>query len=238
MRGLSFVYSWSDCLFGCVVNQCCCKNNKNNVTLYNQSDFALGIVTGNNSEFLSHEKAQDNEPVLKGSNIYKYGISQPVNYIKFMPEKFQQVAPTEFYRAKEKLLYRFICNQLVFAYDNHQTLSLNSCNILIPKIKDLDIKYIMAVLNSRISQFIYTKQYNSVKILRSHIEQLPIPIGNKAQHNNIIQLVNKLLSEQNPQKREQLYSSIDNLIFELFEISPAEQKIILEATETKNKILY
>ena len=119
-----------------------------------------------------------------------------------------------------------------------QTLSLNSCNILIPKIKDLDIKYIMAVLNSRIAQFIYTKQYNSVKILRSHIEQLPIPVANKIQQEKIITLVDKLLSEQNPPKREQLYSDIDNLIFELFEISPNEQKIVIEATETQNKFLY
>ena len=214
------------------------QNNKKHTTLYNQSDFALGIVTGNNSKFISHNKTKNNEPILKGSNIYKYGISQTENHIKFMPETFQQVAPTQFYRAKEKLLYRFICNQLVFAYDNQQTLSLNSCNILIPKIKDLDIKYIMAVLNSRIAQFIYTKQYNSVKILRSHIEQLPIPVANKIQQEKIITLVDKLLSEQNPPKREQLYSDIDNLIFELFEISPNEQKIVIEATETQNKFLY
>lgn len=214
------------------------QNMKNCTTLYEQADFALGIVTGKNSDFISHKKTKNNEPILKGSNIYKYGKSQAENFITFMPESFQQVAPTKFYRAKEKLLYRFICNQLVFAYDNQQTLSLNSCNILIPKINELNIKYIMSVLNSRTAQFIYTKQYNSIKILRSHIEQLPIPVANKIQQEKIITIVDKLLSEQNPQKREQLYSDIDNLIFELFEISDTERKIIIEETETQNKFLY
>ena len=37
------------------------------------------------------------------------------------------------------------------------------------------MKYIMAILNSRVAQFYFKKRFNSVKVLRSHIEQIPIP---------------------------------------------------------------
>ena len=93
------------------------------------------------------------------------------------------------YRAKEKLLYRFICNQLVFAYDDKKTLSLNSCNIVIPKIEKLQAKYILAILNSRIAQFIFNKKFDSVKILRAHIESIPIPNASEKQQNEIIKIV-------------------------------------------------
>ena len=39
----------------------------------------------------------------------------PKSRINFRPEQFQQAAPAEYYRAPEKLLYRFICSHLVFA---------------------------------------------------------------------------------------------------------------------------
>lgn len=58
--------------------------------------------------------------VLKGSDIQRYKVCPSGNYIRFEPESFQQVAPIEIYRAKEKLLYRFISEVPVFTYDNKQ----------------------------------------------------------------------------------------------------------------------
>ncbi len=142
--------------------------------------FALGIVTGNNKECISSVKTDTNEMVLKGSDLLKYRFKPSGNYMEFTPEKYQQVAPAECYRAKEKLLYRFICSQLVFAYDDQSTLSLNSCNILIPQIDGMSCKYVMAVLNSRPAQFLFKKLFSSVKVLRSHIEQIPIPQTDEA----------------------------------------------------------
>ena len=68
--------------------------------------------------------------VLKGADILKYHINTTTNYITFEPENFQQVAPTEIYRAQENFctVYK---QSIVFAYDDKQTLSLNSCNIVI-----------------------------------------------------------------------------------------------------------
>ena len=54
--------------------------------------FLLGIVTGNNKKYIDTEKREDNEVILKGSDLYKYKFHPTSNYIVFQPELFQQVA--------------------------------------------------------------------------------------------------------------------------------------------------
>ena len=199
---------------------------ENKTTLQGKARFALGIVTGNNKEYIYTEKRPENEMILKGSDLCKYKFNPSANYIVFSPETFQQVAPTELYRAPEKLLYRFICNQLVFAYDDKQTLSLNSCNILIPEIPDLDIKYIMAVLNSRCMQFYFRKQFNSVKVLRSHIEALPIPLVPMLTQKDITSIVDNILVSNDSEETKRLYDELDAQITTLFDITSEEYAII------------
>ena len=97
----------------------------NCTTLAGNADWALGIVTGNNNKFLEKEKNKNNEIILKGLNINKFKINyKNINYIKYNRELFQQKAPDELYRAPEKLFYKFINKNLIFAYDNKKTLSL------------------------------------------------------------------------------------------------------------------
>lgn len=199
--------------------------NQDCFTLEGQAEFALGIVTGDNAHFISKEKRPDNEIVLKGSDLRKYTFAIPNNYICFKPEFFQQVAAVERYRAPEKLLYRFICDSLVFAYDNQQTLSLNSCNILIPNVPGIDIKYILAVLNSRVATFWYKKKYSSVKVLRSHIEQIPIPMPSSDEQQKIIEKVNQIM-DCSAEQVSDLYEELDKVIMGLYGLSEEEQRII------------
>lgn len=214
------------------------KNRPDCVFLHNNADFALGIVTGNNKKIISKEKTTTNEIILKGSDIYKFHINKSNNYIDFIPDNFQQVAPTKFYRAKEKLFYRFICNQLVFAYDDKQTLSLNSCNILIPNINNLDVKYIMAILNSRIAQFLFKKEFNSIKILRAHIESIPIPKISNIEQKNIINLVNKIAIETSSIIIQEIYDELDSEICRHFNITKDEQIIIKNSVYKDNLFLF
>lgn len=213
------------------------KNTPNTTFLLNNADFALGIVTGNNKEYITNEKTSENEIILKGANISKYHINPTNNYIIFKPERFQQIAPTELYRAKEKLLYRFISNQLVFAYDDKQTLSLNSCNIVIPKIPNVKMKYVLAILNSRIAQFLYKREFNSIKVLRSHIEAIPIPFVNDTMQNRIIEITDKLIAGLEPKEAETTYDVLDTLISELFKLTPSEIAIIKKVVDGENKFL-
>ncbi len=198
------------------------------VFLKSQAEFALGIVTGNNRKLVRSRKGKGGELVLKGMDIRKYKIVPGNSYLAYEPEKFQQCAKTEFYRAREKLLYRFVGSQLVFAYDDQQRLSLNSCNILIPRIRELDMKYIMAVLNSRIAQFIYQRKFHSLKVLRSSLEQLPIPVIPREEQEQIILLADEIAAEEDSAKWMECYNAIDRKIAAAFGLTSAEYEKILE----------
>lgn len=212
-------------------------NIENASFLLGNADFALGIVTGNNKEYISNVKTAENEMVLKGADISKYHINPTTNFIIFKPESFQQIAPTEMYRAQEKLLYRFISSQLVFAYDDKQTLSLNSCNIMIPKIPGIKIKYVLAILNSRIAQFIYKRKFNSVKVLRSHIENIPIPVVDETTQDKIIEVTDMLIAGLDLKEAENIYDQLDSLVSAVFNLNSSEMEIIKKAVDVENKFL-
>ncbi|MBQ8836406.1 MAG: N-6 DNA methylase [Clostridia bacterium] len=210
-------------------------NIPNGKFLADNAKFAIGIVTGDNKKYVKDEKSDGWETVLRGSDIYRYSIKDSCNYIRFSPKNFQQVAPTEMYRAEEKLIYRFISDVPVFAYDDKQTLSLNSCNILIPQIEGMDIKYVLAVLNSSVAAFFITKKFNSVKLLRSHIEALPIPTVSDEKQNEIIEKVDIILSSD--KNVEALYDELDKEIISLYNLSSHQQEIICNSLSRKNLFL-
>jgi len=189
-------------------------------TLKNNAEWALGIVTGDNKKYIHSRKQNEYEEIYKGKDVNKYLLSPAHSYIKFQPDKFQQVAPVKKYRATEKLIYKFISNKLVFAYDNKQKLTLNSANILIPNIKNYPIKVVLALLNSSLYQFIYLKKFNTIKVLRGNLEELPFPHFSKANTDEIITLVDEVLLNKID------YTVVDDFIIKLFQITDAEKEYI------------
>lgn len=207
--------------------------------LKGRSEFALGIVTGANKDYISNTRLDNTEPVLKGSDIFKYGFETGSHFIRFVPENFQQVAPVALYRAPEKLIYRFICATPVFAYDNKKTLSLNSANILIPHVEGINIKYILALLNSRTVSYWCRKKYNSVKLLRSHIEGIPLPFPDVHQQEDVVNNVNKLLSISSEKKNERLhiYAILEDKIMNLYQLNEQEKDLINNDTKRYDSFL-
>lgn len=175
--------------------------------LDNSSLWAIGIVTGNNKKYISKNKNLG-EKIYSGKNILKNKIIKSDNFINYTRVKFQQVAPDEIYRAKEKLVYKFISKKLVFAYDNKQRLFLNSANILIPKLKNYTIKEVMTFLNSRLFQYIYTKKFNELKVLKGNLMELPFPKYDKNMYPEIS----------------------DEIIFKIFNLTENEIKYIKNST--------
>ena len=208
---------------------------KNAAYLKGNAKFALGIVTGNNKEYILAEKCDDNEIILKGSDIQRYGMTPSGNYIRFVPESFQQVAPVEMYRANEKLLYRFISEVPVFTYDDQQTLSLNSCNIIIPEIDGLEMKYVLAILNSSVAAYFVIKKFNSIKLLRSHIEQIPIPIVSKDIQVAIVKKVDRIMNSS--ENISGLYEDLDGDIMELYGLATKHSDVIKNALRGKSLFL-
>ena len=163
------------------------------------------------------------EPIFTGKDISKYGLKKASRYIKYNRTDFQQCAQDELYRAKEKLVYKFVSGSLCFTYDDKQRLFLNSANILIPEVDGMSVKTVLAFLNSSLFNFLYTKRFNDLKILKGNLTTLPFPKITPEQDEEFTALVDRALSgDKNAQ------SEIDSLIFSLYEFAPEEIDLITE----------
>ena len=122
----------------------------------------------------------------------------------------------------------WIINQkLIFAYDNTGLLSLNSCNILIPNIPELSLKYVLAVLNSSVAQFFFEKKFHSIKVLRSHLEQIPIPVADEKTQEEIVKLVDRLMNlEEISPEYKNIYTNLDFIVAELYGLTQNEYELI------------
>jgi type I restriction-modification system DNA methylase subunit len=193
-------------------------------TLQNNADWALGIVTGDNAKFLTEEKNNGAEPIYRGCEIAPFRKATHKYFIHFTPERFQQTAPEWKYRTREKIIYKFISNRLTFAYDTDATLTLNSANILIPRIANLSLKVVLAFLNSSIAQFVHSKRFNTFKILRKNLEELPIPKTSPA---TCAEIETLSISATNGEKN---ILAIDALFAHAFSLSTQQLQHIQNAT--------
>ncbi len=196
------------------------------------AEFALGIVTGDNAAFLS-DNPTNGEPVLKGSDVFRFSLGEPKTYLTFAPQKFQQCAEEGKYRAAEKIVYRFICNTPVFAYDNAQRLTLNSANIFIPHSETLSIKYILGVLNAKTTHFYWKKTYASVKMLKSHLKSIPLPVVEKDVQQRIEALVDALRNKENVTEN---YERLNREVYALYALTP--EQILCVENSVKNQNLF
>ena len=175
------------------------------------STWALGIVTGDNKSKLFPECHEGMEKIYTGKEIQPYVLRPAKNYILYDRANLQQVAKEEIYRAPEKLVYKFISNKLVFAYDNNASLFLNSANILIPNIPSMSSKSVMAFLNSSLFQFMYIRLFGEVKILKGNLIELPFPEISAADNEKITSLVDEILGGNSTKQEE-----IENYIFSVY----------------------
>jgi predicted RNA methylase len=145
----------------------------NHFTLKGKCIFGLGIVTGNNKKHLQDTHKKGFEPIYTGKELNAFDFSAATSFIDFNPRNIQQSAPENLYRSP-KICYRFISNKLQMTADFEGKLILNSVNFFIPP-DGIALKALAAFLNSPLCSFLYQRLFNSVKVLKAHLEKLPIP---------------------------------------------------------------
>lgn len=182
--------------------------------------WALGIVTGDNKNKVKKEKAEGLEPVYAGKQVGPFKLQNESSYIQFNPENFQQCAKEEFFRAPEKLIYRFIAKYPVVAYDNKQCLCLNSANILIPQLDTISVKSVAALLNSTLYHYYYSLKYSDIKVLKSNLQELPFPKLTKKQDEGLSALVSDIQSNSFSLAYQQ---QLDKAVYSIFGITVKEQ---------------
>ncbi len=157
-------------------------------------DFALGIVTGDNKRFIQQEKTEANEAVYRGKNIMPFYLLPSDEYIELKPDVLQQTAPEKYYRAR-KILYRFISDRIICCISENGELPLNSANVFIPK-NDYPFETIVILFNSKLYAFLYKNKFDSLKILKSHIIQLPLPLLSPEEHVKFKKMYDKIVNSK------------------------------------------
>ncbi len=158
------------------------------------SIWALGIVTGDNKSKLKNVYSEGYEPIYTGKEIEPFRLRSANKFIRYDRIQFQQAAKDEIYRAPEKLVYKFISDKLIFAFDNEQRLFINSANILIPHIPGMSIKTVLAFLNSDLYQYLYLCLFGEIKILKGNLLELPFPAITRRENEDIERSVDTILS--------------------------------------------
>ncbi len=185
--------------------------------------WALGIVTGDNKNKVKKEVEPGLEPVYTGKQVRPFSLKEVSSYILFAPETFQQCAKTEYFRAPEKLIYRFIAKYPIVAYDDKQCLCLNSANILIPEIDGITVKSVAALLNSTLYHYYYTMKFSDIKVLKGNLQSLPFPKLTVDQDRELSDLVTTFqLSDYSEEQQRRL----DKVVYSIFGITPSEQVYI------------
>lgn len=184
------------------------------------SRWALGIVTGDNKNKVKKEATSGMEPVYTGKQVTPFKLQEKTSYILFAPESFQQCAKEEYFRAPEKLIYKFIAKYPIVAYDDKQCLCLNSANILIPELDGISIKSAAALLNSSLYHYYYSIKFSDIKVLKGNLQELPFPKLTKNQDETLSGFVTAIQTSCYSEEHQQ---SLDEAVYSLFKITPAEQ---------------
>lgn len=183
--------------------------------------WALGIVTGDNKRKLSEVPTYGYESIYTGKEIHPYRLSHARKFISFDREKMQQAAKDELYRANEKLVYRFICDKPVFAYDNTGALTLNSANVLIPRVEGMSAKTVAAFLNSDVLIFFYKNTFGGNKVLKSQLCALPFPSIGSSDDKRLSALVDDAIAGD-----ESAHQKIQENIFQFYNLSEEDKNVI------------
>lgn len=178
-------------------------------------------------------------PYIKGGNINKYSISEPTNYLRhnwksFLTEDDTFRFSADFFNKPEKVVYRQTSDKLVAALDCTQFATDKTVHIIVPKAgTNCNLRYVLGLLNSKLFNYYFSwfkkeegKAFAQVKTV--DIKRLPFICKFE---DEMVDLVSKILLESDLSSPTaiKLQSSIDNLVYKMFDLTAEEITLIEEA---------
>jgi len=144
---------------------------KEKYSLLKESDFYLGIVTGNNKKKISPKKTiHFDTEVIQGKNF-----DNDLKFYISLKDKFQQSPNLNVFK-RNKIVYKFISNEIKSKVDFNSLYTINSVNIYSPTNKTKkELIFISDSLNSEVSDFILKFYFGDiVRVLKEHLCSIPI----------------------------------------------------------------
>jgi tRNA1(Val) A37 N6-methylase TrmN6 len=197
--------------------------------------FSRGIKTSNDNRFLFNENnGKDYYKVIRGRNIKAYRIDYDNEYIWYRPDLMKEKAgclphTKELFITPEKIITQRVnsSGQLLATYDNKQFFCLDTTNVSSEIIdKNYDLKFIVGVINSKLINWWFNDEFKNPTISGYELHQIPIK-HDKQTEKEISKLVTTILENIKSGKDiENLITKIDSFVYELYDLTEEEIKII------------
>ena len=213
---------------------------------------AGGIATGpdKNGMIENHKKNDKYKPMLEGKDIKSYYPTFSNRYILYDRKLLYRAREESIFLSKEKLITQRIGGGnkvLVVSYDDQQYYTFNSTNTILSKDNKMPLKYLVALLNSKLINYYYVNKFTNkstltVNISKTFLEQIPIKKADKKMEDKLIELVNKIITfkkriislegkstdeKSNTEKEiQKLDNEINEEVYKIYGITEEEKKII------------
>lgn len=190
-------------------------------------------LKGDKSLSLKDKKENDKcYKVLDGRNINKYTLNWDGVWLDYDLDRIHSCKRKDIFESKEKLMFRRVSSTLIFTYDDEQFYALNTIVVVNMKDKDPDLKFILALMNSKLMNYVYSKKFKSTKTVFSEIQarsvkELPIPCVSSSVKDEFILLSEKIINnKKNNTDTAVLENEIDQIVYELYGLTEEEIKIV------------
>ena len=122
-------------------------------------------------------------------------------------------------------MFRRVSSTLIATYDTEQYYALNTIVVVTLKKDNIDLKYILALLNSKLYNYIYSKKFKSTKKVFSEIQarsigELPVKRNNLLEA-DISRIVDKILEKKKNDIQadiSDLEKQIDKIVYSIYEL--------------------
>lgn len=224
---------------------------KNTTTLENVADFTLGITPYD--KYKGHKESQikdrifhaatkigdEYKPIISGENIMRYYVDPtPKEYIKY-GDWLGAPRDEKFFKDPRIIVRQIVSGKPLRIYAGYTEDALYFTQIgfaIIPKPDSkLDPKYLTAILNSKLLNFIHKYLYLDIekelfqKILIENCKQFPIKFLDDEKQTPFVKLVDNIIDNLiHGLSTKDLEKQIDTLVYKLYDIDSASQEIINE----------
>lgn len=185
--------------------------------------------------------------LIGGKSINRYCISWDGRFLLYDKEGIHSGGDESKFMAEEKIYFRRVSNRLIGALDTNQLYGLHTLVVMTPKIDNpINLKYLLALFNSKLLNYYYTQVFASGKKIFSEIgarqvAQLPIRLPSTEQESIISQLAKKMTNLQSEIKAasensnkwhslkteiEKTDYQIDKLVYKLYGLNTEEISLI------------
>ena len=185
-------------------------------------NFKQGIITGSNKNFLTNSPNKLTKQVLTGSDFNKYSLKKSSQFIIYDCEKLHRPRVPEIFEVEEKILLRQTGAFPICTIDSKQHYTLDTIHNGKLINDDFYLRYILALLNSKLFRFLYENQINEtgkvfaqVKII--YIDPLPVKKISRQSQQYFIEKADELIAKniKIQDKKEKFFGALkDNLSVE------------------------